>query len=302
MIGKDDLRRVVSYQFLFFCMAGSYVIYNMIVNPMTFSEYMWGYDNKYRLVGLTGYAIDLDGNLDRLENTTSVSMGVFIALIFLIQLSLYKKSGRIIDLIKLGFLLCFEMLVYSRAGLVVLGVGIAYFLLLYLKPTTLIRFILFSILVTIGAFVFDLSEAGTLKKVTELSLVDDPRWKMVLASLEYFSEHPLALITGIGYGEKYSELAIGYPHLESLFLTSLFSSGFLAVLLLTSHFFSVWITAKRKYLSTSKSNPYLLGIRLFVPGWFLSSFIAGNTFQTDFYFPFVYFIFICATSVTQNSE
>ncbi|MGE0588235.1 MAG: O-antigen ligase family protein [Cyclobacteriaceae bacterium] len=293
-VSYRDLNQTLNFQILFLMVAGIYVVFNMITAPLSLNEYMWGYDNKYRLVGLTGYAIDLSGAIERLENTTSVSMGVFVALIFLIQLSVYRAQGGLLNLFITFALLGLELLTYSRAGVLVIIIGLTYYFILNLKPSLAIKAAMFLAVIVVAGLIFSLTEtlqeAGTISKFTKLSITDDPRFQMGLAAMEHFANHPFTLIIGNGYGEAYTELETGYPHLESLFLTTLFTSGLIATLLLCLFFYFIHETSSRYSRFQSEFKPFLNGIRLFVPGWFLSSFIAGNTLQTDFYFPFIFFI------------
>src|SRR5690606_22445756 len=83
------IKYVLNFQFLFFIAAGWYVLYNMVTTPASINEYIWGYDNRYRLIGLTWFGIGLDGQIERLFGTTSVSMRVFVAFVFLVYLAMY---------------------------------------------------------------------------------------------------------------------------------------------------------------------------------------------------------------------
>ncbi len=305
-LSERDVMKVVHYQFLFFLAAGFYVIYHMVTEPQTMTEYIWGYDNRYRLVGFTGYAIDLSGKMERLPGTTSVSMGVYIAFVFLIYLSIYhfyKGTGNLVKVLLLVFL---EFLVYSRAGLVVMTVGLLYYFVLNARPSTILKFSV-AVLLVIGCIVyFDLVEqvtsTGSLSKVFNLKVENDPRSRMLRAGIEYVRENPGTLIIGTGYGEEYTYQTVGYTHLEGLLPTTLITSGIFAIVALCLHFFFIWLYARNEFLrGNNEFSVFLYGVRLFVPGWFLSALVAGNTFQTDYYFPVIYFIFVAAYYLSKRS-
>ena len=305
-LSERDIMKVVNYQFLFFLVAGIYVLYHMITQPQTMTEYIWGYDNRYRLVGLTGYAVDLTCKLERLPGTTSVSMGVYIAFVLLIYLSIYHFNRGTSNLVKVLLLVVLEFLVYSRAGLLVMSVGLLYYFFLNVKPSTILK-VGASVFVLIGCiFYFDLVEkittTGSLSKVFNMSVENDPRARMLKAGIEYISENPEALIIGTGYGEEYTYLTVGYTHLEGLLPTTLITSGIFAIAFLSFHFFSIWLYARNEYSKRyNEFSVFLYGVRLFVPGWFLSALVAGNTFQTDFYFPVIYFIFVASYYLSKRA-
>ena len=294
-----DLKKILNFQILFIVLSGLYTLYHMIFFPLTANDYAWGYDNKYRLIGLTSYALDLNGNI-KLSGSTSVSMGVFVAFIFFILLSFYKFNHKNIYLVLAIIVFLLEFITYSRAGILVLIVGLFYYAILNLKPGFLLRIgLIIIILLSVGLYLNlskELSSFGTLTKITNFSLQNDhsilTRVNMLHAGIEYVSEHPMTIFFGTGYGEDYTQEAIGYTHLEGLIPTTLFTSGIIAVILILFHFFSLWIISKKySQIRTSEYTPFLYAARIFVPGWFLSASMAGNTFQTDYYFPIIYFFF-----------
>ena len=296
-ISEEQIARVLNFQMLFFLLAGAYVMYNMITSPASMVEYIWGYDNRYRLVGFTGYGIGLDGKIERLAGTTSVSMGVFVAFVFLVFLAVYHFTRSKLVLIKLILLLVLLVLTYSRTGLIVLLTGIAYYALLNVRSLLIWKIAAVVALLVVIAWssgmLGSLSSVGTLSKLTEMSPLKDPRVVMLFEGFEYLAKNPEAIVLGSGYGEKYSLEAVGYPHLEGIFPTTLLTSGIFGVILLALQFYIIWWYARKESGSVeSRFNMYLYGIRLFAPGWFLSSLLSGNTFQTDFYFPIIYFIFM----------
>ncbi|MDV3308344.1 MAG: O-antigen ligase family protein [Cyclobacteriaceae bacterium] len=293
-----DLMRVLNFQVLFVVLSGLYVVYHMIFQPMSASDYAWSYDNRYRLIGLTSYAVDLDGSL-KLIGSTSVSMGVFLAFLILVFFSLYKFHRKTWYLVIVLILLGGELLTYSRAGILTLLIGFAYYFFLNLRPVVMARLAAITLAFIVGIIAFDatqsLSRFGTITKITTFSFEEDSsigtRVNMLEAGMQYIADHPITLLWGSGYGEAYIKEAIGYDHLEGLVPTTLFTSGLIAVLVVVLHFYFVWYLSKWNSRSDSEFRPFMYGLRLFVPGWFVSSALAGNTFQTDFYFATIYFVF-----------
>ncbi len=298
-ISREELRRVLHYQFLFFVAAGSYVVFNMVTNPKSISSYIWEYDNRYRLIGFTGYSLDWKGNIE-MTGSTSVSMGVFVAFVFLIYLSLYRSDKKQSDLVKVLLLVVLELLTYSRAGIVVMLTGLLYYVFLNVNPKLILKWFFGVTAVVIIFFSVNfyeqLSSFGTFSKIFQIKPGNDTsvniRINMLTKGLEYIADNPHVLLIGAGYGEAYTQEAIKYNHLEGLIPTTIFTSGLLAALLLIVHFFFLW-RQSRDASTGGPFRPFAYGLLLFIPGWFLSIVMAGNTFQTDFYFPLIYFVFFC---------
>lgn len=306
----EDLQKILWFQVLFIVSSGLYTIYHMIFFPLgSANDYAWAYDNRYRLIGLTSYVIDLSGNIT-LGGSTSVAMGVFVAFIFFVLLSLYKFQRKKVYLFWAIVILGLEFITYSRAGILTLLTGILYFTLINLRPSVVI-YIVTGVLVLVAVsyqlnLLDKVSTFGTLSKITNFSLETDSsigtRVKMLKDGSEYIKEHPQTFFIGSGYGEDYTMAAIGHPHLEGLLPTTIVTSGIFGVFLLLAHFFSLWDAAKKYSLNVgSNFKPFLYAVRIFVPGWFLSASMAGNTFQTDFYFPLIYFIFFVSYFHTRQA-
>lgn len=293
-----DLVKILNFQVLFVILSGMYVGYHMIFEPRSVSDYTWGYDNRYRLIGLTSYAIDFEGQL-KLAGSTSVSMGVFIAFLIFVFISLYKFNRKSVYLITAIVLLMGEFVTYSRAGILVLLIGSGYYFLLNFRPTLVGQVLVLVSVCLLAVVALDAQDGlltfGTINKITNFSFTEDSsiatRVDMLSAGAQYIAIHPTTLLWGSGYGEDYTRHAIGYDHLEGLIPTTLFTSGFIAVLLILVHFYFLWDCSKWGSRSDSDFAPFQYAVRLFVPGWFATALLAGNTFQTDFYFPIIYFIF-----------
>ncbi len=306
-LSERDILKVLNWQFIFFLTAGAYVVYNMITDPKPTYEYLWVYTNRNRLIGLTGYGIDLSGNIEILPGSTSVAMGVYIAFVFLIFLSVYHFHRGKWNLIKVCILVVLEFLVYSRSGLLVMAIGLLYYFLINAKPATILKVAGATLLITVAVVFFKLgksiTQAGSMYKIFTMSVVQDPRYRMAEAAYDHIAENPYVLLLGGGYGEKYLKETIGYTQLEGLLPTTLISSGIFAVLILCLHFFILWYYARFEYFRRqNKYSVFLYGIRLFVPGWAVTALISGNTFQTDFYFPVIYFIFITSYYLSKKTS
>ena len=306
-VSERDILKVLNWQFIFFLTAGAYVVYNMITDPKPIHYYVWEYSNENRLIGLTGYGIDLTGKIAMLQGSTSVAMGVYIAFVFLMFLSIYHFYGGRRNLAKVCILIVLEFLVYSRSGLLVMGTGLLYYFAINAKPATILKVAGATCLIVVTVIFFNLGEkitqAGSLNKLFSMSVTQDPRYRMAEAAYNHMSENPQVLFLGGGYGEKYTKETIGYTQLEGLLPTTLISSGVFAVLILCLHFFIVWYYSRNEYFRRQNEySVFLYGMRLFVPGWALTALIAGNTFQTDFYFPVIYFVFVTSYYLSKKSS
>lgn len=304
---EADIAKVVKAQFIFFLCAGAYVFFHMITEPKTIHDLLWDYTNKNRLIGLTGYGINLSGKIERLPGSTSVAMGVYIAFIFLIFLSKYHFFKRKRDLLIVFVLVGLELIVYSRSGLLVMAAGLLYYFYLNARLATFLKFAGVALLLVVAVQYFNLkdkiTEAGSLNKVVTMSIEDDPRYRMLQAAYQHIVENPEVLLLGGGFGEEYLYETVGYTQLEGLLPTTLISSGIFAVLALCGHFFIVWHYSRSEYLRTQNEfSVYLYAIRLFVPGWSLTALTTGNTFQTDFYFPVIYFILIASYYLSKETR
>ena len=126
---------------------------------------------------------------------------------------------------------------------------------------------------------------------------------MLQAATEHDERSPASILIGAGFGEEYLYRTVGYRHLEGLLPTTLISSGIFAIAALCLHFLFVWYYARHECLNgNNQYTPFLYAVRLFVPGWALTAFISGNTFQTDFYFPVIYFIFLGAYYLSKRER
>jgi hypothetical protein len=123
---------------------------------------------------------------------------------------------------------------------------------------------------------------------------------MLREGVAYIIDNPHVLLVGSGYGEAYTMKAINYHHLEGLIPTSIFTSGLIAAFVLVLHFVYLW-KQSRAAVHSQSFQPFAYALMLFTPGWFLSVLMAGNTFQTDFYFPLIYFVFFCCYLTLKHS-
>jgi hypothetical protein len=302
--------RILHSQFLFVLLSGLYVVFNMLVNPISLGDMIWSYSPAYRLIGFTGQAIGIDG-LNAIGNT-SVQMGVYTGFLFLISMSLFVHLKKPMYLWWSLIMFFGSLLTYSRSGLLVIFFGILYLLIDKAKNKRVIR--LFAGAVT-ALFVFSLyvdlfeliTSFGSLGKLVETSGVQDgsaqQRVAYVSMAKDYVLDHPYALLFGTGYGESYTMSLIGTPHLESLIFTTLFQSGIFVVLILMAHFFYLWKYASQysRVIGTNVYGAVLYGCKIYIPGLLLANLVGGNSLQTDFMAPFFYFIFgVCMYRLQQS--
>ena len=292
--------RVIHSQFIFVLLAGLYVVINMIFNPISLSDMLWGYSPEYRLIGFTGKAIGINGLMD--NGNTSVQMGVYTGFLFLIAVSLHIHLKQTRYLLWSLVIFFGTLLTYSRSGLLVIFLGTLYLLIDKAKNKRVILLFFGTIMILIVLEIFfDLSafltSFGSLGKLDISSGIQDSsaqtRLRYLMMAMNYVSEHPAILFFGTGYGESYTYQLIGTPHLESLIFTTLFQSGIFALLLLTAHFYYVWKYAN-KYSRGHDGNVYravLYASKIYIPGLLVANLVGGNSLQTDFMAPFFYFIF-----------
>ena len=113
-IKEKTLFLIYNSQVLFFILVGSYVLFNTLVFPQTLIFLSGSYTQEYRLIGFTGHSFGVTGIKE--IGTTSVSMGVYIALIALISLSLFRFRGGYVNFtIFISLFICL-LLTYSRSG------------------------------------------------------------------------------------------------------------------------------------------------------------------------------------------
>jgi hypothetical protein len=303
---------VLYSQFIFVFLSVLYVAFNMLVNPISLGEMIWNYSSEYRLIGFTGQAIGIDG-LNGVGNT-SVQMGVYTGLLFLISLSIFIHLKKNMYLLWSLVMFFGSLLTYSRSGLLVIVLGVLY--LLIDKANSKRVMVLFvgavTSLLVLSSYV-DLPELmtsfGSLGKLAETSGYKDDsaqqRVRYVLMALDYVLAHPYVLLFGTGFGEAYTMYLIGTSNLESLIFTTLFQSGIFVTMVLIAHFFYLW-----KYLNKLSKNvngnlyrAMLYGFKLYIPGLFLANLVGGNSLQTDFIAPFFYFTLgVCFYQLRNKAE
>lgn len=297
LVSEFNIRRALLFQYIFIFIAGGYVIYNMIFDPISLGSMIWEYSPKYRLIGLTGQSWSLS-ELKHIGNT-SVQMGVHIAFLLLLSISLLIHTGErkyILIIIATFFSL---LLTYSRSGLLVAFIGVGY---IFLDKCSLKHLIVSLIPASIVFFstsyyldVWDfISSFGVFGKLVESSGVQDgsagQRIIYMQTGINYLIDHPYFLLIGSGFGEAYTFSQIGTPHLESLILTTLFQAGLLGVSLLVLHFIAIWSFAAKNYVRTESCliRSVLYSYKIYIPGFFLANVVGGNSLQTDFMAPFFY--------------
>lgn len=299
-IELKHIKFVLYCQLAFVIVFGVEVLYNLSFNPTSMSDILWNYDRKYRLVGFTGYALGFSGL--KLVGPTSVQMGVYLALIALIFATVYNATKKKFHLIGFVIVLIGEFLTQSRSGLAVLFLGLA---LIYLENFKIrrINIYLFLIIVVLTPILFSsagavfLKSFGTIAKMFDSAGFQDgstgARVEILKTLGDYYNDHPWDILWGTGYGEIYTMAKIQLPHLEGLIVTALFQSGILAVLILLLYFFLIWY--RMRLISTAFGKTDFLGsiaygIKMFAPGYFAVNIMSGNSLQTDFIAPFLFFM------------
>lgn len=285
---------VILTHFIFIIFYTLYVLYNMYFLPLPLEQLVWEYHTSHRVVGFTGKAIGIGGLQD--IGNTSVQMGVHTAFLSLISLSLFVRFKNFFYCLIFMFMILATLLTYSRSGLIVLFLGYLYFCIDQMRKR---KFFALFVLVLIIFLILETSYMntfGTLGKVSISSSLQDKssfdRLKYISWAVKYLIDHPWAFFTGTGFGEEYTQNLIGTPHLESLMLTTLFQSGFIAFIALIVFLYYIF-KASLKYGNIYHGNLYnaiMYAIKLYIPGLILANLVGGNSLQTDFMAPFFYFM------------
>ena len=289
---------VLYSQFIFVFLSALYVVFNMLVNPISLGDMIWNYSSEYRLIGFSGKAIGIDGLND--VGNTSVQMGVYTGFLFLISLSMFFHLKKNIYLLWSLIMLIGSFLTYSRSGLLVIILGVIYLLIDKIKNKRIIVLFVGLIIILFVISIFIdlpgfLTSFGSLGKLSETSGFKDgsaqQRVQYVMMAMNYVLEHPYVIFFGTGYGEAYTMDLIGTAHLESLIFTTLFQSGILVSMILIAHFFYLWKYSNKlsKNVNGNLYGAILYGFKLYIPGLLLANLVGGNSLQTDFLAPFFYF-------------
>jgi hypothetical protein len=285
-------------QILFVLLFGSYVVFNMLVNPINLEEMSFGYSTTHRLIGFTGHAIDFN-HIYKVGHT-SVQMGVYTGFLFLLCLSLYVHLKRFHYLVWALIMFFGSMLTYSRSGLLVIVLGVLYliFEMIMNRRVIAILFTAITSLVVLSLF-YDLlgilTSFGSLGKVVESGGYKDgssqDRIMFWLLAINYMYQNPFILLFGTGYGEIYTTNLLGISTLESLILETLFQSGVFVLAVLLVHFYYLWRHSNTfsKNVRGNKYRAILYGCKLYIPGLLTANLVGGNSLQTDFIAPFYYF-------------
>lgn len=307
---ESVLKKILFSQLLFVVIAGGYTAYHTIFHPIDILTLSGSYTPEYRLIGVTGNILTSNGLVE--IGHTSVPMGVYIAFLFLVYLSLYFHIKKLKYLIASFILFIGLMLTYSRSGFLTMGIGVIYLFIKDIKKKKVFNFvisvgsaILLIIIIKFQDILNFLSNFGVIGKIilrtqTEFDIARIGYWDQ---SINYILNHPLILFFGTGYGTL--NYIFGFGTLESLLFDTLFESGILALLFLLLFFYYTWKYASR-YSISLHSNYYikavLYGYRLAIPGILFACSVGGNSIQTDFIAP-VFFLAlgICLSYSSENT-
>lgn len=303
---ESTVKKILYGQVLFVIIAGGYTAYHTFVHPVSLGVLIGEYSPEYRLVGFTGYALTSQGLV--YIGRASVQMGVYIAFLLLIFLSLYFHIKKPRYLIMSFVLFTGLLLAYSRSGFMVMGIGITYLIGLEFFNKRVFRFtvvLTIAILMSLVYFRGFIFSWGTMSKLSEIGFEDITRLSYWGMGLEYILDNPGDLLLGTGYGSVYS--IFGVRTLESLFFDTLVETGIFGLLFLLLTFYYVWKYLK-KYSLPFQSNNYfkavLYGYYIALPGWLFANTVGGNSFQTDFMAPTLFLTLgICLShTVKINSD
>jgi len=309
---EQEIMRIFYLQAFFIIAVAGFIIYNMSTHPQSLNYMIGDYSPRYRLIGFTGYSLGLSG-LKQIGHT-SVSMGIYIAFIFFIFLSLYinNSNRRYLHCFIMVLLFCGELLTYSRAGILVIVCGLLIlfidrFLNKYVFYLFLVLLVFLLTLILYPSLQIYTKLFGTFSKLF-IGHAGEGFWggtiiiriKYWLKALDFFRDNPLMILGGVGYGEQYANIITGIAFYESLIVTTLIQSGIFVLGVILAHFYYMWKYVNND-LKNNDSNFYsviLYGYKLFIPGFFIANCVAGNSLQTDFLAPIFYFILgVCIINI-----
>lgn len=297
-LSESTARKILYSQALFVIVAGGYTSYHTFINPMPVNIAMGQYSPEYRMIGLVGKALTPQGLVH--IGTASVQIGVYMAILLLISLSLYFRIKEQRYLV-MSFIFFFGLLLsYSRSGFMVMAIGIAYLLgLKFLNK----RVFNLTLVLTVSVFLLSLftnfwrfvSSWGIIGKLSQRGFESVGRTIYWQRGWDYILTRPQDLFLGTGFGSVESVIKIGT--LESFFFDTLFESGMFGLLFLLISFYYLWNYSKeysKPYQSDDYCKAVLFGYQLAIPGWFFANTVGGNSFQSDFMAPVLFLIFgIC---------
>jgi O-antigen ligase len=291
---ESHLKKILYSQVLFVVIAGGYTVFHTVTQPVSLSVLIGGYSQEYRLIGLTGHALTSNGLVE--IGHTSVQMGVYVSILFLIFFSLYSYMRQSKYLI-ISLLLFFgTMLTYSRSGFLVLAVGLIYLIISNLVKRRVFGFVLVAGIVILFLslctnFINSLFNFGTLAKLSETGFSDAQRMSYWKTGVEYVLANPINIFFGSGYGTI--NYIVGFGTLESFFFDTLLESGIFALLFILLFFYYLWeysFIYSRPFGSENFFKAVLHGYHLAIPGLFVACAVGGNSIQTDFIAPAFYLV------------
>lgn len=300
---ESTLKKILYSQVLFVVIAGGYTIYHTMYGSLTALQLIGGYDPRYRLIGLTGMAISFEGMV-KLGNT-SVQMGVYIAVLFLIFFSLYLRIKKTRDLLISFILFIGLLLTYSRSGFVVMSVGIALVVILKFLNRRVFKILLITVsTVFLLTVFFDfwtfLTSWGSFAKLSLRGFEDVTRVSYWMKGLSYILDNPVKIIFGTGFHSIFYIFGLGT--LESLFMDTLIESGVFGLTFLLLFYMHLWkysIKYSKPFQSQNYFKAVLYGYYLAIPGIFIASTVGGNSIQVDLMAPTFFLSFgICLSHIS----
>ena len=312
-VNDHKLNTIYFYHIIFFTVVGAYVLFNHIIYPQSIMYLSGSYTQQYRLIGFTGYSFGSDGL--QIRGTTSVAMGVFAALLAHISLARLLARGGIKNFIVCAIFIIAILLTYSRTGLLAFTPGFLIFIFSNIKKKLVIyslsSFLLSMIVISLWFDLWKLlNEFGAIGKVfTMISLEkagthSNTRIGMWIEGLNYLYDNPVALLFGIGYGEKIVGTLTGISFYESFFLQTIMEIGLFGLSFFLMHLLAIWMKLKdvKPVRYNCTHNEILYGFKLFFPGFIIANCFGANMFQTDFMAAFFYFMLAGSLFLHINNE
>jgi len=298
------LQGVINANVTFLVVCTAFVAANIVLTGIQVNELMYGYDARFRVIGFTGMQLTTDFGLV-LVGTTSVPMGAFSGFFAVLYLSKFINQRSTWNFLLFSVLSLSCLLTFSRAGLILLLLSIIILLLQRQKYRLLFSLTAMFTVLLILVFSFSTgSILGVFAKFvgSDTELFSDPtRLKIYLGGFDALFSSLSSTLLGVGYGGVYLQDATGYAFLESLFLNTLVGAGpFALVLLLVFFGHMCRLASVNVRVPSDPQGTILMAIRAFIPGWIVQNLVGGNSLNTDFFAPVLFFIFGWAHSTAKD--
>ena len=287
------------FLFNFFISFMIFIIEFLHKNP-SFSEIMWGYEVGFRLIPITGLAINFSSiNIIPLNVVGGGSANVIFAFTFFNLIFSYYLNYKFKIVLLISII--YVMLSLSRGSMLTLIFFIFFVFLFSKKITMKNKFIIFLIIIiTIIIFNF-LFENYNLPNVFEriFSTIEngnlDPSSKGRIENYKDFfkvwANSPFSILFGIGNDQEIYQNLVNRNLIESFYLQVLFGTGIIGCLILLYYYYNIYFK--------SKNN---IEYKILITYIIFQSFINWSVTGGDFLSPINIFLFFSIMGIHESRK